>query len=75
MNNLAVVYTRQSRYDLSAPLLQQVLDTSRRLYGEEQRTTLNARINLAVADAGPGEVGRRRAAAPDERRGDAPRAR
>ncbi len=47
MNNLALVYSRQGRYDEAEPLYLQTLEIRQRVLGEEHPDTLRSMNNLA----------------------------
>jgi len=48
MNNLALVYKAQGRYDEAEPLFLDALEIRKRILGEEHPHTLNSMNNLAV---------------------------
>jgi tetratricopeptide (TPR) repeat protein len=56
MNNLAVDYTRDGKYALAEPLLVQVMETRRKLLGEEDPATLLITMNLAGVYARQGKL-------------------
>lgn len=58
MDELAVLYTYQSKYAAAETLLKQVVETRQRLFGNEHKDTLAAMSDLALAIAYQGDDAR-----------------